>query len=680
MKIRNLKLINKFKSEIMMLILFVFAIGCTNLNESVKKSSNKESNRTVQSEKIEIEKNTVRNEKKEIETVYETDRFSILFNEAKVHFADALIAEYEEDTSEVELQLKLTFESLSDIEVFNNLDEIEYEELMRFTNRLIHDFNEFIPEEASLNKQFSVSDMRESMEYLAEDYIVPDTKEKIKIIEDREGHIPIILNRRVQRIIDYFQTRGKKTFQTWLERETKYEDFIFKILKEKGMPEELIYLAMIESGFKPTAYSYAYAVGQWQFIYSTGSAYGLKRDYWIDERRDPMKSAYAAMNYLSDLYDYFGDWYLAMASYNAGRGRINRAIRYNDTRDFWKMSSLPRETRNYVPTVLAATIISRNPEKYGFELPSQTEKYEYDTLKVDKSMELRSIAKVCNTEYAVLKDLNPELRRYATPNYNYILKIPKGQKQSIKKLISNNKIDEAKRSTYSVYYVRRGDNLSKISRRFGVSVGDIMSANHLKSRQKIYVKQRLIIPKSGYNKTSNSSYKSDLSSTHKKVYYRVKKGDNLGAIAEKFNTRASNIRKWNGIRYGKYIYPGQRLKIWEKKSRTTNYSNSTNKKIYYTVKKGDNLGGIAEQYNTRASEIRKWNNFSYGKTIYPGQKIAIYIHQNSDSSGKYYTVRRGDSLDRISKKTNVSVSKLKKLNPKINPAKIYPGDKIRIAS
>lgn len=667
-----------FNKKIIIMVIVFFTFGCSsttkNINENDKVNTNNPTVNNVENENS--ENKSVKDSSIVVESVVESDRFQILFNEAKVHFADALVAQYEKDTIEIELQLRLTFESLSDIEVFNNLDEIEYNELMRFTNRLIHDFRKYVPDKAKLNEQFSVSDMRESMEYLAEDYIVPDTKEKIKIIEDREGHIPIILNSRVERIINYFQSRGKSIFQTWLNRKPQYEDLFKKILDEKEMPEELIYLAMIESGFKPTAYSYAYAVGQWQFIYATGKRYGLNRDYWVDERRDPVKSTFAAASYLEDLYDYYGDWYLSMAAYNAGRGRINRAIRYNDTRDFWKMHSLPRQTRNYVPTVLAATIISMNPEKYGFQLPNMgSDKYEYDTLHINNSIELRSIAKICNTKYSKIKELNPELRRYSTPNYDYVLKIPKGQKNKVKGSISGKINDKVKEVEYSVYKVRRGDSLIRISRKFGVSVSDIMSVNHLKNRQPILIGQKLVIPKSGsVSRTTKRAYR-NYSSTHNKVIYKVKKGDNLGAIAEIFGIRASNIRSWNGLRYGEYIYPGQKLNIWTKKS---NYSNSSNRKVIYTIKKGDTIGGIAEIYNTKASQVRKWNNFSYGKTIYPGDKIVIWISDNSDSSSNYYTVRRGDSLKRISKRINVSVQKLRSLNPNITPSKIYPGDKIRI--
>ena len=664
-----------FKIKIVIIVIVFFTFGCSSTSKSIEENDivNTDSSIVNNVESENFENNSAKDSNIVVESDIESDRFQILFNEAKVHFADALIAQYEKDTIEVELQLRLTFESLSDIEVFNNLDEIEYEELVRFTNRLIHDFRKYVPDKATLHQQFSVSDMRESMEYLAEDYIIPDTKEKIRIVEDREGHIPIILNSRVEKIISYFQSRGKSIFQIWLNRKPKYEALFKKILDEKEMPEELIYLAMIESGFKPTAYSYAYAVGQWQFIYATGKQYGLNRDYWVDERRDPEKSTYAAANYLKDLYDYYGDWYLSMAAYNAGRGRINRAIRYNDTRDFWKMHSLPRQTRNYVPTVLAATIISLDPEKYGFQLPKMVgNKYEYDTLNIENSIELRSIAKICNTKYSTIKELNPELRRYSTPNYNYVLKVPIGHKDKVKKSIANktnNKVEEVK---YSVYRVRRGDSLIRISKKFGVSVSDIMSVNHLRNRQPILIGQKLVIPKSGSVKRTTKRAYSNYSSTHNKVIYKVRKGDNLGAIAEKFGIRASNIRNWNGLRYNEYIYPGQKLTIWTKKS---NYSTSSNRKVTYTIKKGDTIGGIAEIYNTRASEIRKWNNFSYGKNIYPGQKIVIWVPDNSDS---YYTVRRGDSLKRISQRTNVSVQQLKRLNPNITPSKIYPGDKIRI--
>lgn len=548
------------------------------------------------------------------ETFYEADRFEALFNEAKIHFANALIAEHFADTFEVQLQLKLTFEALSDIEVFNNLDPIQYEEMTHFTERLIHDFHDFAPEAVSLHDQFSVSDLRESMEYLAEDMNI----ENFKVIDDRDGHIPIISNSRVESLIRFFQNQGRESFQAWLNRMGEYEILFKQILKQYDLPEELIYLSMIESGFKTNAYSYARAMGLWQFMYSTGKLYGLKRDYWVDERRDPVKATDAAARHLKDLYNEFGDWYLVMAAYNAGSGRIHRAIQRDRTRDFWKMYSLPKQTRNYVPTFLAAAIISRDPQAYGFTVPqTQPNYWTYDTLSIDKSVELESIARVAGIKYQELKELNPDLRRHSTPNYSYTIRLPKGKRETVSNALES--FNTVHTVQYSTHVVRRGDTLTRISRLYNVPIRDIMTANRLRNNQPIIIGQRLTIPNPGYSETVASSQSlPDYSSNNEKIIYTVRKNDTLGHIAERYGTRASNIRHWNGLRYGQYIYPGQKLVLW----------------------------------------IPKSNIARAGSDI--------------------YTVQRGDSLHRISRKTGVSVNRLKQLNPGINPSRIYPGDKIKL--
>ncbi len=545
------------------------------------------------------------------ETTLESDRFDDLFNEAKVHFTNALIADYFDDSLEVQLQLRLCFESLSDIEVFNNLDDIQYEEIRRFTARLISDFKELSPEIQNFSDQFSASDLREDMEYLAEGYF-DGIDSTTRILEDREGHIPIIVNKRVERIISFFQNDGRKDFQDWLNRLPRYRALLTPILKEEGLPEELIYLSMIESGFKSNAYSYAKAMGPWQFIYATGKRYGLKRDYWVDERMDFDKSTHAAAQYLKDLYSEFGDWYLVMAAYNYGEGRIRRNIRWEGTRDFWKMRTMPRQTRNYVPTVLAAAAISMDPEHYGFKLPSvSTELTTWDTLTLDKSVELETLARACKSNYNTLKALNPELRKHTTPSRDYTVRLPKNTRDKV--LASYDSFDEA--PSFQVHYVRRGETLTRISRKYGISIRSIMSANKLKNRQPILIGQKLIIPMPGESNLSAYAKRPDLSDTHDKMIHIVKKGETLGHIAEEYNTRAAYIRSWNNLKYRDYIYPNQQLVVWVPKAAVAGAT--------YTVKSGDSLNLIARKTGISLERIRDLNPQIKGSRIYPGDIIIL---------------------------------------------------------
>jgi membrane-bound lytic murein transglycosylase D len=549
----------------------------------------------------------------EAETIIESDRFEDLFGEAKIHYVNALIAEHFQDTVEVHLQIKLCLESLSDIEVFNNLDNIQYEELHRFTARLIEDFKDFAPEAKAVSEQFSVSDLRDMMDdYVDQSVDLGD--QKTKIIEDRDGYLPIVLNARVQQMINFFQSRGRDNFQSWLNRKSEYESIFLEIIRKHDVPDDLIYLSMIESGFKTNAYSYARAMGQWQFMYYTGKIYGLKRDYWVDERMDFIKATDAAARHLKDLYDDFDDWYLAMAAYNAGAGRINRAIKREQTRDFWKMRLLPRETRNYVPTVMAAAIISKNPEEYGFSVPKSNSPIAFDTLSTKKSIELETIARICNSNYNELKRLNPELRKHSTPDRDYVLRIPKGSRDKL--VMAYEKLESLPSVERYTHIVRRGESLYSISHKYNVPIREIMSANKLRNKQPILIGQKLNIPVHGSPAVSRTeAAKPDYTATHNKVIYRVKKGDTLGHIAEAYGTSASKIRSWNGLSYRQHIYPNQKLSIWTSK---------------------------------------------------PVVQNGIYV------------VQSGDTLIGISQKTGISLAALKKLNPNINTSRIYPGDKINL--
>ncbi|MBU4484917.1 lytic transglycosylase domain-containing protein, partial [bacterium] len=232
--------------------------------------------------------------------------------------------------------------------------------------------------------------------------------------------VPIIINEEVIQQINYFQGNGRRHFERYLERSGRYVPMMRKILKEHGLPEDLVYLALIESGFNLKAHSRARAVGPWQFIYWTGHRYGLKVDTWVDERCDPVKATHAAAGYLKALYNEFGDWYLAMAGYNAGEGKIRNAIKRYHSRDFWTLSGegnryLKPETRNYVPKFIAAVLMAKNPEEFGFDHVKLQPPLEYETVEIDSQTEIKVIAKLADTSVETIESLNSELRRWATP-------------------------------------------------------------------------------------------------------------------------------------------------------------------------------------------------------------------------------------------------------------------------
>ena len=317
-------------------------------------------------------------------------------------------------------------------------------------------------------------------------------------------------NAEVERWLSFFLTNGRNSMEIYLTRSGKYNSLMEKILKEQGVPLELKYLPIIESGYSPYAYSPAAAVGLWQFIPSTGKHFGLRIDDWMDERRDPEKATLAAAQYLKQLHDMWDSWQLALASYNCGEGAVGRAVTRANHKNYWRLD-LPNETCNYVPKFYAALIIARDPELYGFFVETE-DPLEYDTLYLERPADLKVIADVIGVSYDDLKQLNPELlSQYTHPQINgYALKVPKQNFDEIKAAFDSTEPDEKYLSAKKIAQLKA-------------------PAHH------------------GGGKV---------------VYYRVKKGDSLGKIAKKFRTSVSAIKKWNKAARGKFIRPGMRLKIY----------------------------------------------------------------------------------------------------------------------
>ena len=302
---------------------------------------------------------------------------------------------------------------------------------------------------------------------------------KFTIIDDREGHIPLVTNSQVESYIRYFQGKGRKGFNIWLRRYVQYKDLMLPILEQYDLPEDLIVVSMIESGFDPKAISKAKAVGLWQFMYSTGKQYGLNRNWYIDERQDPIKSTHAAAKYFKDLYEEFEDWYLVLAAYNTGPGRVNRALKLHETSDYWQLYSLPKDTKNYIPYYLSSAIILQNPEKYGFKIPKNNP-LKYDEVKIEKSSDLNVIANAADTKVSTIKKLNPELRQPATPNNGpYFLNIPNGKKESFYKKFNAIPDDEKFAVQKVEHRVQKGENLISIASKYRVLVADSVSYTHL---------------------------------------------------------------------------------------------------------------------------------------------------------------------------------------------------------
>jgi membrane-bound lytic murein transglycosylase D len=382
--------------------------------------------------------------------------------------------------------------------------------------------------------------------------------------------IPLALNSKVEYFLYYFQTSGRASFSRWLSRSSRYIPMMKEILKREGMPEDLVYVAMIESGFQMHARSWANAVGPWQFISDTGRRYSLRIDQWVDERKDPVKATTAAALYLKELYGMFnGDWYLAAAGYNAGENKILRAINMYNTSDFWEISRgsyLKRETKEYVPKLLAAAIIAKDPARYGFSDIAYLPAIEFETVKIPSRTDLELVAKLSGTTYETIREMNPDLRHWCTPpNYpDYELKLPKGTRQQFE--LEYAKIPEDKRFTekvlYTRYKARKKDSLKAVARRFGTSAETLCELNGLSAKSGISGKSLIVPVKQTVDFSHEGRTKQAVAKKgNYSKFYTVKKGDTLDALAKRFNVSAKLLSNWNNLKNRVVLKPGRRIII-----------------------------------------------------------------------------------------------------------------------
>jgi membrane-bound lytic murein transglycosylase D len=400
--------------------------------------------------------------------------------------------------------------------------------------------------------------------------------------------IPIPLNGRVLSYVELFQGRLRGFIEDGLQRGGKYLGMIQDVFRAEGLPLDLAYVPLIESAFKPNALSRAKAKGVWQFVRSTAKENGLRHDWYVDERSDPEKATRAAARYLKTLNSMFdGDWHLALASYNGGPGRVQRAMKRSGLDDFWDLSArpklLPRETREYVPMILAAIVIARNPAQYGFDVQSH-DSLDYDTVKLPGPLDLRRVAEWTGASIDTIQTLNPELRRWTTPvrASGYELKVPKGTADDLRSRLDESEPSE--RTALNWYVVRPGESLGTVARKLRVSRTDLAEANYVSVRAPIRTGQKLVIPRAPASlmaarpdrpvpvaesrqvapaaNLAAATAATPTPSPQTRLVYRVKRGDTLASIANLFKTSVASLRKWNGLRTS-HIVPGDRLTIFK---------------------------------------------------------------------------------------------------------------------
>ncbi len=455
--------------------------------------------------------------------------------------------------------------------------------------------------------------------------------------------IPIVINEQVEHFIQYFQTTARNRFSVWLARSEKYIPFMRTLLRENGLPEDLVYMALIESGFNPYAYSRSKASGPWQFIYLTGKRYGLRSNWWIDERRDPEKSTIAATKYLKDLYDMFECWYLAAAGYNAGEQKIVAAMQRYQTEDFWELTKyryLKQETKDYVPQMIAAALIAKDPEKYGFVGIQYEEPLRYEKVKVPEVTDLRLIARACEVTLDEIKALNPELSRWCTPPEfpDYEIKIPPGKKELFLKNFAT--LSPGEKSQFKIHVVRKGDTFSKIAKLYRTDVEPILEINRLNKKNRLSKGTNLLIPlpkdqdvkadRLAKKKSNGTDDRSKIVETT----YTIKKGDSLWSIASEVGVNIGALSHWNNLHPDKKLMPGDKLKIkiGETSHPSAEARGKGEKEIIYVVKQGDTLWSIAKKFNLTVSEIKALNHLGGAHRIHPNDRLRLRVGGTKSST------------------------------------------------
>ncbi len=474
--------------------------------------------------------------------------------------------------------------------------------------------------EIDLQSSPELSQQKEDIRYLISKRILEIYASRQIVVTGRHEVIPITLNAHVDREIKRLTGRERKFLIQSIERSARYRPFIVQELKKAGLPEEISWLPLIESGFKLRALSSARALGLWQFIPSTGHKFGLSRNYYIDERMDPEKATLAAIAYLKELHNLFGDWTTALAAYNCGEYRVLKTIRrqkINYLDNFWDLyQSLPRETARYVPRFLATVHIMNNLEKYKITISNPQVPIPYKTFEIKKQVRLKDIAKEIGVKTELLKALNPELRHSLLPPETYSLKIPEEKATVFLSRLDNIKTTYSPPPMYVYHRVRRGDTLSGIAKKYRTSVKAITRCNNIK-KYRIIAGKVLKIPSKHYqgNPVAVSSSKTFIPAG-KTVTYKVKRGDNLWLIAKKFSTTTKQIMVQNKLS-NTTLHSGQTLYISSKKQPPPKGNNT------YKVKSGDSPFLIAKRYNMSVGRLLALNHLNKRSKIFPGQKLVV---------------------------------------------------------
>ncbi len=467
------------------------------------------------------------------------------------------------------------------------------------------------------------------------------SEEEVQAILAQDGEIsfdiPMSDDPRVEMWVKYLTGRGRGWYERWLARSTRYVPIYQPILEEHGLPLDIVFLSMIESGFSPRAYSWAHAAGPWQFMPATGRRYGLKVGFWVDERRDFVKATHAAAKYLAALHERFGHWYLAFAAYNAGPGRVSRAIRGTRSKDFWRLSRtrrLKRETKHYVPKLLAAAKIAKKPAEHGFEGVEYLPPLRWDTVDIAMATDLGTVAKACGLDGAeTLEMLNPELRCKVTPpGRTYPLRVPSGQAAACEQGLAA--LSPSERYTFRYHDLTRRDSLARIAKMYSTTATAIAHFNEMENT-KLANFDEIVVPVKLADATSlpikdpparrfrPSKYGP---AEAKLTIHRVRPGDSLWRIARRYRVNVRKIRLWNGLWRTNTLRVGQQIKIHGGRGRVPGSRQGRGRVVRrrrHRVRAGESLWSIAARHGTSVERLCKLNGIRPSETLRIGRVLKV---------------------------------------------------------
>lgn len=636
------------------------------------------------------------------ESQFISDEFDSIGNAAELINAARKLCD-EKNYIGADSVLKIVIESVGLL----SSDSISFETSL---NDIVEIYTEIMPEEFQVPEEI-ITLVNEQKMYKALDSVsfTSDSSFMQSLLcgKSTSYNMPVVWNERVLRATFYYHNNRKTTIDHWIPRASQYLGFMKKIITEHGLPEDLAYLPLIESGFRPKAYSHAHASGIWQFIPSTGKIYGLRNNYWLDERRDPLKSTVAAARYLKKLYEEFNDWHLALAAYNCGEGGLSRAINRSNSRNYWDLN-LPRETMNYVPLFLAALTIAKNPSCFNLDHPSDTATFIFDTVRISECLDLRDIAEGTGIDYDTLRKFNPHILHWCTPPdmSDVLLYLPRGYSQTFKDFHAS--IPDSKKVKWYRYKIQRGDNIGSIARRFKVPEEPIRSINRLKNNQIIAGKYLFIpIPVNRSNPGEGISEqvvkkqipsKDPLIKNGQKITYQVKAGDSVWKISELFGVSPDQICRWNKLSDDAGIRVGQILTFYQspanspgKKSQKSTLAEGH---MEYRVQPGDTPSSIARKFAMSIDELILLNDLDTKKPVIYTDGILIVkkrtdtVSQSkpspqkplAENRGMRYQVSAGETLYGIARLFSISVQELRILNNLSESSVIKAGDTLLIPS